>query len=80
MNGKITPLCLAVSGKIDGQEYDSICVVPKLDQQTISISVATANDGVIKVADVQFPHSEHTEHHFLETVRKVVFEKLMVLI
>lgn len=79
-DGKISPLCLAVSGRYEGQAYDDIMVTPLLEKEKILISVSVNPNGLKTVADVAFPAKEQTPDRYQQILKRVIGRKLQVLV
>jgi hypothetical protein len=79
-NGKINPLCLAVSGNYQGLHYDGINVTPLLEKEKILISVKVENNRLKTVADVDFPAGEQTHERFQQLLKRAIGQTLQVLI
>lgn len=78
--GKINPLCLAVSGRYEGQAYDDIQVTPLLEKEKILIFVSVNSHELKIVADVDFPAKDQTPGRYQQILKRVIGKKLQVLI
>jgi hypothetical protein len=79
-NGKINPLCLAVSGRYDGLPYDGIKVTPLLEKEKILIAISVNSNGLKTVAHVAFPAKKQTPDQYQQILKRVIGKKLQVLI
>ncbi len=77
---KINTVFWQVAGNFEGVEYDGICVIPKLEAETILFSIATTNDEMKKVAEVPFPASEQTDERYQDLMRTVLLDNLQVFV
>lgn len=77
---KINTVFWQVAGNFEGVEYDGICVIPKLEDETILFSIATTEDEMKKVAEVPFPVSEQTDERYQDLMRTVLLDNLQVFV
>lgn len=77
---KINTVFWQVAGNFEGVDYDGICVIPKLEDETILFSIATTNDEMKKVAEVPFPMSEQTDERYHDLMKTTILDHLQVFV
>jgi hypothetical protein len=77
---KINPICWAVSGVFNGFNFDRINVLPELESEKILFTLATNSGEIVKLTEVRFPTQDHTEARYYKIAKRVVGNKLLVLL
>jgi hypothetical protein len=77
---KINPICWAVSGVFNGLNYDLINVLPELESEKILFTLTTNSGEIIKLTEVGFPAKDQTEARYYQIAKRVVGNKLLVLL
>lgn len=77
---KINTVFWQVAGNFEGLDYDGICVIPNLENETILLTIATTSNELKKVAEVPFPISEQTDEHYHDLMKTAILDHLEVFV
>jgi hypothetical protein len=77
---KINTVFWQVAGNFEGVDYDGICVIPKLENETILLSIATISNEMKKVAEIPFPVSEQTDERYHDLMKTTILDHLQVFV
>ena len=77
---KINPICWAVSGVFNGLNFDGINVLPHLESEKILFTLTTESGEIVKLTEVRFPAQDHTEARYYQIAKRVVGNKLLILL
>ena len=77
---KIKPICWAVSGDFNGFKFDGINVLPNLESEKILFTLTTDSGDIVKLDEVHFPAQDHTESMYYQIAKRVVGNKLSVVL
>lgn len=76
----INPTSWAVTGTYDGLKYDGINVTPLPEKEKIIFTITTDSGELKKISEVAFPTKDQTEQKFIQITKRVVGEKLRILL
>jgi hypothetical protein len=77
---KINPIYWVVSGVFNGLTYNGINVLPQLESEKILFTLTTESGEIVKLTEVKFPAKDHTEARYHQIARRVVGNKLLILL
>jgi flavoprotein len=77
---RINPICWAVTGNYNGLKFDGINVLPNLESEKILFTLSTDSGEVVKLCEVKFQVQDHTETIYYQIARRVVGNKVSILL
>ena len=77
---KIKPICWAVSGDFNGFKFDGINVLPNLESEKILFTLTADSGDILKLDEISFATQDHTETKYFQIAKRVVGNKLSILL